>query len=352
MKIALIIPSLKKFGPIVFTDYLVRSLISKVDYIEVFYFSPHNQDDILVDFQCKVTQLNFFEKFDFKSFDIIHSTMFLPDLYVFIHGLNKKNYCVSSMHNYIDIDLKMLHPFYKYYPIVKLWYLSLNKFHNFVVSSESMLNYYSEKLPSTANIKLINYGIPKAIISKDEVDEFEFLEKIKRTYTIVGSCGLLIKRKGFHQLVELLTFNSEIAVVIIGSGPELQSLNSLAIKLGVADRFHLLGFKSNYLDYYKYFDLFAMCSYSEGFGLAMLEALSLKIPLVCSDLEIYNNIFSSDEVCLFEPDNMDSLVNSIEMVISNISRFSESSYLLYSNFFTLDVMGNNHRDFYISILEK
>ncbi|MDT3275665.1 glycosyltransferase family 4 protein [Shewanella sp. SP2S2-4] len=350
MKIALIIPSLKKFGPIVFTDYLVQSLINKIDSVEVFYFSSHNEDDVLVDFQCKVTKLSFFKKYDFKCFDIIHSTMFLPDFYVFIHGLNKSNNCVSSMHNYIDVDLKMLHPFYKSNIIIKLWYLALNSFNNFIVSSESMFDYYSEKLPSSSNLKLINYGIPQAIVSERNIQEFDFLTEIKSRYTIVGSCGLLIKRKGFHQLVELLKFNSDIVVVIIGSGPERSSLISLANKLGVLNRLHLLGFKSNYIDYYKYFDIFVMCSYSEGFGLAMLEALSLKIPLVCSELEIYKNVFPSDEVCFFEPDNIQSLVNSISLTMSNIQYFSESSYRLYSNAFTLDVMGNSHRDFYISIL--
>jgi L-malate glycosyltransferase len=348
MRVALIIPSLKKFGPIVFTDYLVKSLLDKVDYVEVFYLSSHSPGEHVVDFNCKVTKLSFFTKYDFSDFDIIHSTMLLPDLYVVIHKLYKNHSCVSSMHNYIDVDLKMLYSFLKYIAMTKLWYFSLKHFENIIVSSESMLEYYSKRLPMASNIKVINYGIPSPCISDGSVSECDLLSRLKEKYTILGTCGLLIKRKGFHQLVELLRINSEIAIIVIGSGPELQYLTNLALKANVSDRFILLGFKLNYLDYYKYFDVFVMSSYSEGFGIAMLEALSLCKPLVCSRLGIYESIFSPSDVGFFEPDDIESLAYAVDCVIKDLNRYSNSSFDIFSRNFTLDAMGRNHLAFYCS----
>lgn len=52
------------------------------------------------------------------------------------------------------------------------------------------------------------------------------------------------------------------------------------------DRFILLGFKDNSIDYYKYFDIYAMTSYSEGFGLAMLESKFVQTFLCIKDILI------------------------------------------------------------------
>mgnify|MGYP003645370563 FL=1 len=352
MKIALLIPSLKKFGPIVFTDYLIQSIIDKVNYVEVFYFNSHDDSDVVVDFSCKTTKLNFFKKYDFSSFDIVHSTMLKPDLYVAFHKIYKTSITCSSMHNYIYKDLSMLYPKYKAVLMTKLWISTLKKLDDFIVSSNDMESYYRNLLPSKSTFEIIGYGIPKPQVEgKHKVEEFDELSQLKSKYTVLGSCGLIIKRKGFDQLLNLLADDKSLAVVLIGDGPEFDTLIEKAEKLDVSDRFKILGFKKNSISYYKFFDVFIMCSYSEGYGLAMLEALAVSLPLICSDLDIYKPVFSMPNVALFEPGNVASLKSALDFTLVNKERMSENSYKLYKNNFSLESMGDAHKNYYEKLIK-
>lgn len=351
MKVALLIPSLNKFGPIVFTDFLVRSLKLQNVEVEIFYFDDNKHFMSSVEFDCKTTKINFFRTYDFSSFDILHSTMLKPDCYIAYHNLSKKFNCVTSMHNYIDIDLSMLHSPIRSFLMIKLWYLALKRFSNFIVSSKSMEMFYFQKLTNKAKISVINYGIDLSESLPDLIMERDILNELRCKYKIIGSCGLIIKRKGFEQLVELLRVNPRIAVVIIGTGPEEKSLIELAKKYDVYHRLLILGFKKNALDYYHYFDVFAMCSFSEGFGLAMLQALALKLPLVCSNLDIYKDVFDAESVALFNPGSISSLNLAVNNVLADIERYKCMSYGLFNKHFSLYEMGLGHSTLYHSLAD-
>ena len=54
-----------------------------------------------------------------------------------------------------------------------------------------------------------------------------------------------------------------------------------------------------------------MPSYSEGFPLAMLEAASMQKAIVCSDIPVFREIFSEQEIVTFELDNTNSLRDAL-----------------------------------------
>lgn len=106
------------------------------------------------------------------------------------------------------------------------------------------------------------------------------------------------------------------------------------------DRFILLGFKDNSIDYYKYFDIYAMTSYSEGFGLAMLESKFVQTFLCIKDILIIQ----------MQPNNIESLTNAIYKVNENIDYYKNASYKLFEEKFSLDVMGNRHIELYKKVI--
>lgn len=61
-----------------------------------------------------------------------------------------------------------------------------------------------------------------------------FLEK--KGLFVVGTYCNIIKRKGLDQLLKLAKANAKVAIVIIGNGPEKETLIKLAKELGVIDR--------------------------------------------------------------------------------------------------------------------
>ena len=346
MKIAFILPSLANKGPIVFTKYLIEGLKGKVDYIEVFYF----KDIVELDLGVPTKQISFFEKIDFDSFDIVHTTMIKADLYSWWNKKNISKKAVVSMHNYLVEDLNFLYKPFKAKVFTFLWKMSLNSINNIIVSSEDQLNYYKKLLGNQKEFTLIPYGINKKEFKEIDLKERQLLEDLKSQYKVIGSCGLLIERKGFKQLIEFLINNSNFAVVLIGDGEDRKNLESLIEKHSLKDRFILIGFKDNSIDYYKYFDIYAMTSYSEGFGLAMLEAMSQSLPVVCSNLPLYKGYFDDTNVSLFEPNKIESLSNAIYKVNENTDYYKNASYKLFEEKFSLDVMGDRHIELYKKVI--
>lgn len=105
---------------------------------------------------------------------------------------------------------------------------------------------------------------------------------------IVGNVGRLHPDKdqatlirGFAQALPNLPGGSLLA--IMGSGKLEDSLKALAIELGVAGSVRFLGQVQRGRCYFKAFDLFALTSDHEPFGMVLLEAMAAGVPVVCSD---------------------------------------------------------------------
>lgn len=344
IKIAFIIPSLSNNGPNVFTKLLVDGLKKYVSTIEIFYFNDINE----IEMGVKTTRLSFFDKLDFSKFNIVHTTSAKPDLYACFN--NKiTNKWVSSAHNFYDQDLKLLYGFPKANILSFLWRMAFKRVRHLILSSEHMLEYYSNKF-GAKRYSVIPYGIEIDKISELPVNETEFFKELKRKFTIIGSVGLLIKRKGFSQLVDLLVNDDTLCVVIIGEGDYRSVLENEVKKNKLEDRFFLLGFKHNSKDYYRYFDVYVMTSYSEGFGLAMLEAFLQKIPVVCSRLDIYKEYFNDNNVCQFDLDDLQSLQSALTSAIQKKEFYQKNGFKLYEERFSLDAMVRQHINFYKGML--
>lgn len=105
---------------------------------------------------------------------------------------------------------------------------------------------------------------------------------------IVGNVGRLHYDKdqttlirGFHKALPNLPRNS--LLVIIGSGPLESALKKLVASLNIEKHVLLTGNITEAKKYFKAFDIFALTSDHEPFGMVLLEAMAAEIPLICSD---------------------------------------------------------------------
>ncbi len=351
MKIAFLIPGIDAMGQNIFVWNLIQGLIS-LSNIEcfVFHFDRGKVDTPILDFHVPTTKLKLFQKYDFNTFDIIFSGMPIPDLYVAIHGLYKTHKCVTFMHCFIETDLYQRKGKIKGFIEYLLWKYALNKFGNIICSSSAMQKYYENILSGAKKYKILPYGIPEINAANPDTNIVNKILKFKGNKNALCGCGTLIKRKGFAHLVQYLAHNEKSVVVLIGEGCCKSELELLATQIGVKDRILFLGYLQNPYKYFPYLDVFCMSSNSEGFGLAMLEAMCIGMPIVCSNLDIYNDYFGEDGVGLFKFGNQNSFNAAVDKVINAKEEFAIKSRNIFNSKFSLQQMCKLHFDYYNSLL--
>jgi len=127
---------------------------------------------------------------------------------------------------------------------------------------------------------------------------------------VVGAAGRLHPDKdyitllhGFSLALPKLPQNS--LLIIMGSGKLEHELKSLSNKLKLQDKVKFLGFVPNGAHYFKAFDVFALTSEQEPFGMVLLEAMAAEVPIICSNCGGGAEV-ARDVGLLFEFSNIDA----------------------------------------------
>jgi glycosyltransferase involved in cell wall biosynthesis len=114
---------------------------------------------------------------------------------------------------------------------------------------------------------------------------------------ILLGVGELSDRKNHGVSIKALSKieNKNVHLVIAGTGEKKEEFLNLAKEYGVSERVHLLGFRTDVAELLKSADIFLFPSVQEGLPVALMEAMSCGMPVVCS--EIRGNIDLIDETC-------------------------------------------------------
>jgi glycosyltransferase involved in cell wall biosynthesis len=103
---------------------------------------------------------------------------------------------------------------------------------------------------------------------------------------VVGTAVVLSEQKGIAYLLEaarrVLDAEPRARFVIGGEGPLRQRLEARAAELALGDRVRFLGYRRDVPDLISSLDLYVLPSLWEGLPLALLEALAIGKPIVCT----------------------------------------------------------------------
>jgi len=103
---------------------------------------------------------------------------------------------------------------------------------------------------------------------------------------IVVAVGRLSPEKGIDILLTAyanqFSTDSGVRLLLVGDGPQRADLEAVARRLGIAERVTFAGFVSDVASYYAAADLFVMSSHTEGFPMALLEAMAWGLPALAT----------------------------------------------------------------------
>ena len=142
---------------------------------------------------------------------------------------------------------------------------------------------------------------------------------------------------------------------IIGDGPDKLMLESLAIKHNID---HLIQFHGNLKDFeiieiLQNSDIFVLPSKIETFGIAIIEAMSLGLPVIVTKSGGPETYVNESNGIVIEPDNIDQLYKALLKLKLEHKNYNSKNIKNYiSNNFSSSIISNKITKMYHNIYEN
>lgn len=169
------------------------------------------------------------------------------------------------------------------------------------------------------NISVIRYGIEYKILSSYTKTLNIFKKKYNlQGYYVLGVAARLVRQKSIDFLIKSFSeynknFNPKSKLLIAGKGPLKKELEELVASLNLKKSVKFLGFQSDINTFYRSIDVFCLTSSYEGLGLAILEALACKKPIITSNCSAMPEIIKQNKNgLLVDHLNIGQLVKAIQ----------------------------------------
>jgi glycosyltransferase involved in cell wall biosynthesis len=140
-----------------------------------------------------------------------------------------------------------------------------------------------------ANVQVIYNGIDTSIFKREDTNSRQKLG-ISDDAVVITFVGRLIYAKGVQDLISAFTkikdTAPEIKLLIVGDGPYRANLENLAQQTDCASSILFLGQRNQdgVIDMLSATDIFVNPSYSEGLPTSVMEAASIGLPIIATDV--------------------------------------------------------------------
>lgn len=149
----------------------------------------------------------------------------------------------------------------------------------------------------------------------------------------------------------MLGLNDRYYLTAVGGGDEKENLQKLAHKMGVSERCRLIDFIENPWPTVLDSDVFIFPSRTEGFGLALVEAASFEIPIICSDIPTFREMFEEDEVTFFKVDDIRDLNEKVMALDINTNKQKKAKAKV-DKLFRITESCKKYYELYLSLVKQ
>ena len=214
------------------------------------------------------------------AYDIIHTHNTSPQLFAAFANIGLGKPLITTEHS--TSNRRRRHPIFL--PI-DLWMYS--RYQRIICISEpskkSLLTYLGEKYDNT--ICVINNGIDTHLYATAEASH-EFLpEVLHAAHLIINVAGFRWEKDQPTIIRAMQLLPNGYHLLLVGDGEKINACKQLAQSLGVEQRVHFLGIRTDVPNLLKAADIVVMSSHHEGLSLSNLEGMSAGKPFIASDVD-------------------------------------------------------------------
>lgn len=179
-------------------------------------------------------------------------------------------------------------------------------------------------VPTERLVRMPGVGIDTAVYSRSQVQPAE-ISLIRRRIGIGDGTPLFVSVAELHpnkrhdKTIEALSRmrHADAHLAIAGDGEQRAKLESVASRLGVSNRVHLLGFLGDIRPLLVASTGFVLASGREGLARSLMEALSLEVPVVVSDARGNRELALPDGGFIVPNGDPEGLAAGMDQLIAN-----------------------------------
>lgn len=178
-----------------------------------------------------------------------------------------------------------------------------------------------------SKVETVYYGFDPSPF--DDVDE-ESVQAVRREFAandapLVGTVARLTEQKDLPTLLRahqrVLETHPDAHLAVVGRGEKEASLKRHTSELGIRDSVTFAGFRRDIPELMHAFDIFALPSRWEGFGVVFMEAMAAGTPIVASNTSAIPEVVADGQNgILCEPGDADSFASAIADLLADPER--------------------------------
>lgn len=213
-----------------------------------------------------------------------------------------------------------------------------------------------------ANAQVIYNGIDTTIFKKEEDINYKQKLGISNDAVVITFVGRLIYAKGVQDLIFAFSRIKDTApnakLLIVGDGPYRIELENLAHQTDCHSSIIFLGQKNQdeVIDVLNATDIFVNPSYSEGLGISVIEAASIGLPIIATDVGGTREIIITDKTgILVKAGDAGQLATELRRLCANSElreKLGKNARMLIERKFNWDKITEEYVNLYTSLVEK
>jgi len=176
----------------------------------------------------------------------------------------------------------------------------------------------------------------------------------------IGTAARLVEPKNLQLLIQagraLLNSGISYQISIFGEGPLRKELSDTINENNLEDYVKLHGFEQEMPSIINALDVFILCSHHEGLPMALLEAMALGTPVICTAVGGMKEIVSDGYTGLsITPNDLNALTEAILKVFSNryeASVMAKNAQEYIRKEFTIDISQKRYIELYVNLIKQ